>query len=120
MNMSYCRWQNTLADFRDCYNAATFEDCLDPDSDLSQDERHAAGKLLTLAKKLVEAHSDLLPTPPPPTEPGSLLDTLANVTAALDNVLLHQGKHMTPADLYQRQMLCAATKHTLTQHGIKL
>lgn len=52
------------------------------------------------------------------TGPGSLLDTLSNVTAALDTVLIHQGKHMTPDDLYQRRMLVAATKHTLQQHGI--
>lgn len=55
---------------------------------------------------------------PLPTTPGSLLDTLANVTAALDTVLLHQGQHMTPEDLYQRRMLVAATKHTLQQHGL--
>jgi hypothetical protein len=59
-------------------------------------------------------------SPALPTEPGSLLDDLANVTAALDTVLIHQGQHMTPEDRYQRQMLVAATKHTLKQHGIKL
>lgn len=56
----------------------------------------------------------------PKRAPGSLLDTLANVTAALDTVLLHQGQHMTPADLYQRRMLVASTKHTLKTHGIQL
>lgn len=55
-----------------------------------------------------------------PSGPGSLLDTLANVTAALDTVLIHQGQHMTPDDLYQRRMLVAATKHTLQAHGISL
>ncbi len=55
-----------------------------------------------------------------PTDTASLLDTLANVTAALDTVLLHQGQHMTPDDLYQRRMLVAATKHTLQTHGITL
>jgi hypothetical protein len=53
-----------------------------------------------------------------PTTPGSLLDTLANVTAALENCLLHHGQLMPAADLYQRQMLVAATKHTLQQHGL--
>jgi hypothetical protein len=53
-----------------------------------------------------------------PTGPGSLLDTLANVTATLDNVLLHQGQHMTAEDLYQRRLLVASTRHTLQQHGI--
>jgi hypothetical protein len=52
------------------------------------------------------------------TGPGSLLDTLANVTATLDNVLLHQGQHMTAEDLYQRRLLVASTRHTLQQHGI--
>jgi hypothetical protein len=56
----------------------------------------------------------------PAPEPGSLLDTLANDTAALDTVLIHQGQHMTPDDLYQRRMLVAATKHTLETHGIKI
>lgn len=54
-----------------------------------------------------------------PTCPGSLLDTLANVTAALDNVLLHH-QHMPASDLYQRRLLVASTKHTLQQHGITI
>ncbi len=45
---------------------------------------------------------------------------LANVTAALDTVLLHQGQHMTPADLCQCRMLVASTKHTLKTHGITI
>lgn len=36
------------------------------------------------------------------------VEALREVTAALENCLLHQGSHMTPADLHQRRMLCAS------------
>lgn len=72
------------------------------------------GRCQDILKRGIEPASTL------PTSPGSLIDTLANVTAALDTVLLNQGQHMTPADLYQRRMLVASTKHTLTQHGITI
>lgn len=61
MNMSYCRWQNTLIDLRDCYRAAAHDDCLDFDSDLSNEERHAALEVLQLCQKMAERYSDLIP-----------------------------------------------------------
>ena len=62
MNMSYCRFQNTLGDLRDCYEAWDKYADRDDDSDddayldmdvLSEDERDAREQLLALCKKIV-------------------------------------------------------------------
>lgn len=45
--MSYCRFQNTLIDFRDCIEA------IESGSDLSDDEAEAANELAALAARLV-------------------------------------------------------------------
>lgn len=47
----------------------------------------------------------------------NLVSMLQDVTASLDNVLLHHGKDMPPADLYQRRMLVASVNETLRKHG---
>lgn len=47
MNMSYCRFQNTLIDFRECVKA------VEEDADLSDAETSAMLDLVTLAAKLV-------------------------------------------------------------------
>jgi hypothetical protein len=46
-NMSYCRFQNTLSDLRDC------EEHID-DNDLSESEKRAKEKLINLCKKIAE------------------------------------------------------------------
>lgn len=46
-NMSYCRFQNTLEDLRDCY------DNLD-DSDLSEEETKARKRLIKVCRSLVD------------------------------------------------------------------
>lgn len=43
----------------------------------------------------------------------ALIDALESLTAAMDNVLLHQGKHMTPADQQGREKLVVAAKAAL-------
>lgn len=45
-NMSYCRFQNTLADLQDCYDHFG-------DDDLSEEEEAAALELLTLCQDIV-------------------------------------------------------------------
>jgi len=46
-NMSYCRFQNTLEDLRDC------RDYLD-DTDLSEEEEKARTKLVKVCKSIVD------------------------------------------------------------------
>lgn len=48
-NMSYCRFQNTLNDLRDCYNA--IEEGEADDSELSREELEAKTALLMLCEK---------------------------------------------------------------------
>jgi hypothetical protein len=45
-NMSYCRFQNTLADLQDCYEHME-------DEDLSEDEKKAALELMQLCEAIV-------------------------------------------------------------------
>ena len=49
-NMSYCRFQNTLSDFRDCMRALREEDL----SELSPEERAAAEELAGAAVAYAE------------------------------------------------------------------
>lgn len=53
-NMSYCRFQNTLRDFRDCANALRELEAGN-ESPLSDDELAAAKDLLAEAADLLEA-----------------------------------------------------------------
>lgn len=52
-NMSYCRFQNTLNDFRDC-SEAFLEMAYEGDEDLSEDEGYAAKALLVEMAELFE------------------------------------------------------------------
>lgn len=54
-NMSYCRFQNTEADLRDCYRAMLQADTIE-DMDLSDDELHAMTRLVNLCYKIIEEH----------------------------------------------------------------
>ena len=49
-NMSYCRFQSTLPNLRDCYEA--WED------ELSEEETRAKVRMLKLCKEIVEAYGD--------------------------------------------------------------
>jgi hypothetical protein len=49
-NMSYCRFQNTLGDLEDCYEALAEMD--DPGADLSPDEYMAFRKLVKLCENI--------------------------------------------------------------------
>ncbi len=51
MNMSYCRFRNTLEDLKDCYNAL--------DEELSPEEHKARKKLLMLCQTLVQEALDM-------------------------------------------------------------
>ncbi len=48
-NMSYCRFQNTLEDLRDCY------DNLDDDLSEKKDEARARVKLVGVCQRIVDA-----------------------------------------------------------------
>jgi hypothetical protein len=50
-NMSYCRFQNTLADLRDCEEALNERGNLD-DLDLSEGELKAARRLIALCGRI--------------------------------------------------------------------
>lgn len=51
-NMSYCRFQNTLADLRDCFDAMNEDD--DDLGDLSEYEAEAKYKLIELCRTIIE------------------------------------------------------------------
>ncbi len=70
-NMSYCRFQNTVIDLRDCSYAleemmlamgmdeeSRRADHSEGFSDLSRDEASAAIKLIQLARDVIEAYGD--------------------------------------------------------------
>ncbi len=51
-NMSYCRFQNTLSDLRDCY------DNMNDTDDLSLEEIKAYNRLVKLCKEIAEDYGD--------------------------------------------------------------
>ena len=55
-NMSYCRFQNTLKDLQDCFDAL-YEENLE---DLSQEELRSAQRMLDLCEQFVEEHSEII------------------------------------------------------------
>lgn len=50
-NMSYCRWENTYLDLRDCFDAL--------EENVSQTEEHYQKKLIELARKLIQEYDHL-------------------------------------------------------------
>lgn len=57
MNMSYCRFENTYQDLRDCYDAMERQAELQSsghDSDLSQSEANYKQRLIALCQTIVE------------------------------------------------------------------
>lgn len=55
-NMSYCRFQNTLSDLHDCFDALHSENL----EDLSRDELKSAQEMLQLCEQFVEEHCEKL------------------------------------------------------------
>lgn len=53
-NMSYCRFQNTLRDLRDC--AEALEEIDGNLAELSKDEAQAANGLIELCKRIADSH----------------------------------------------------------------
>jgi hypothetical protein len=53
-NMSYCRFENTLADLQDCFDHLDDFD----NGELSKSEAHAAYKLIILAAQIAESYGD--------------------------------------------------------------
>lgn len=51
-NMSYCRFENTLADFQDCFDHIM-------DEDLSSTEERARKDMIELCKEIVEQYGDM-------------------------------------------------------------
>jgi len=54
-NMSYCRFENTLADLRDCARALDDGDA----DDLSENEAQAARSLVKLCRRIAEEHGHI-------------------------------------------------------------
>ena len=52
-NMSYCRFENTLRDLRDCYNN------MDNDN-LSKSEFYARKQMIAVCANIINQHEDLL------------------------------------------------------------
>jgi len=50
-NMSYCRFQNTLSDLRDCYENMD-------DEDLSEAERKARARLIKMCQEIADDFSE--------------------------------------------------------------
>ena len=58
-NMSYCRFQNTSMDLRDCVDA--MEEAYDlPELDLSKDEMQSMNWMRQLCEKFIEEHDRLM------------------------------------------------------------
>lgn len=53
-NMSYCRFQNTLLDLRDCYDAINSAEA--DDEKLSEEELKAKKRLLMLCKTIAKRY----------------------------------------------------------------
>ena len=58
MNMSYCRFENTLAALRECYNALAESDSQNPIDDLSDDDKKAAKRLLRVCREMADDYGD--------------------------------------------------------------
>ena len=54
MNMSYCRFRNTLPDLSDCYD--NWEEDLDKEDD--REEYQARERLLKLCKRIADEYSE--------------------------------------------------------------
>ena len=54
MNMSYCRFRNTLQDLNECYSAMVDPYDEDGETELSRDEARAKEELLLLCSRIVE------------------------------------------------------------------
>ena len=54
MNMSYCRFQNTVTDLQDCYD--NWEETAD--DDLSEEETRARTRLLKLCREIAECYGE--------------------------------------------------------------
>ena len=52
MNMSYCRFRNTLGDLRDCVNA------LEEGAEMSYEERNAAQSMRDMCERYLEAYDE--------------------------------------------------------------
>jgi len=53
-NMTYCRFQNTLKDLQDCFDALNDE----PIDELSGDELASAKDMLLLCEEFIQEHSE--------------------------------------------------------------
>ncbi len=55
-NMSYCRFQNTLHDLRDCQNA--LDDGVLEEGSLDEEEASAARRLINVCQEITEEYID--------------------------------------------------------------
>lgn len=58
INMGHCRFRNTLAALRECVEALSHLDGLDPLAKLSDNEQEAARKLLDLCGEISEDYGE--------------------------------------------------------------
>ena len=63
-NMSYCRFQNTLGDLRDCVNVLEALSSGDAEYALSDEEKEAARSLIMLCKQIAEVDEGVLDVEP--------------------------------------------------------
>lgn len=56
-NMSYCRWQNTLADVEDCAEDLFFRE-QEGKQPLSKDEARAQRRMMQVIKSMLEFYED--------------------------------------------------------------
>ena len=54
MNMSYCRFRNTLSDLDDCYDALMEKGVVGVKADADPDEQRAVTRLIKMCKQLAE------------------------------------------------------------------
>jgi hypothetical protein len=54
-NMAYCRFQNTVEDLQDCYDTMN---SMGYDSDLSENEKYARDKLVSLCAGIVSTFEE--------------------------------------------------------------
>ena len=57
-DMSYCRFQNTLEDLRDCAEHITDEVVTDERDGMSEDEAKARTRLIKICKQIVDDAED--------------------------------------------------------------
>jgi hypothetical protein len=84
-NMSYCRFQNTLSDLRDCQRA--MEDGAADNAELGTEERRARDRLIVMCRDIADEFEGIAfgeEEPVPPTEPDPSIDAAKSDLSVLE------------------------------------